>query len=79
MDPEWIMVRLRREVHARLSARAHQLEVARQMGGVQLPDNDGPLSLSDMVERMLDHMDNDSRRKRESRARVTRRKAVPND
>lgn len=73
MAEKWVMVRLKEETHARLKQMRDRLEDAYQRSLIDLPYEGGLVSLDEMVARLIRHVDNDQRRKRESKKRVRAR------
>lgn len=77
MGKRWVMVRIERSVHDQLVALRDSLERARIGGQVHIPEADGPLSLSEIVARLVKHVKNDRRRMREAAARRRARRRDP--
>lgn len=73
MAKKWVQIRVTEQTHADLTAMVRSLELARQKGQVDLPNVDGEISLSDMIDRLIAHVRNDRRRKRETVVRKRQR------
>lgn len=76
MTQEWVMVRLRKRTAERLRSRLTRLEQQYVRGNVYL-QRDLPLTIDALVVRLLNHVDNDDRRKRESRMRRAKARRMP--
>jgi DNA polymerase IIIc chi subunit len=71
---EYVMVRMRVEDHARLAAMRERFLEARSNGHPAIQSVDPDLSLSRFIARLVAHVENDQRRKKQSRSRIRARR-----
>lgn len=73
MPAEWVMVRIRKDIHARLLREIDLLDKAREQGHVQFADCQDGISLSWMIERCLQEREDRRERNRRNRQKKSKR------